>query len=165
MGKSAVYILPNGKPLNSKDFNRYFEKKVLYSIRKFSMPRESKIKKSDHINDQVLIYLFEKFGFIKKNSRFIALSDSADDVSSGVVDSWFKDKEQDLSPVSKNKSRPLFLMTDQEISIYASLKGIKGTNKKKTMAREMLDKMEKSHPEVKRAIVQSYLQILEIRKH
>ena len=166
MGKSAVYILPNGKPLGAKDFNRYFEKKVLYTIRKYGMPRDAKIKKSDNLNSKVLLDLYSRFGFIKPSSKSIALDDSADDVASGVVESWFEDMRSNFSPSSKGKSRPLgrplFLMTDEEIKIYASLKRIKGKDKKKSPARLMLDKMEKPHPEVKRAIVQSYLQILEI---
>ncbi len=159
----AVYILPNGKALDSGEFKRYFEKKVLYTVRKFSMPREVKVRKRDCLNDRVLLHLIERFGFMG-NSKITAISDSADDVASGIVESWFENRKVDLSPSTRKEIRPLFLMTDQEISIYASLKGIKGKQKKKSSARNMLDKMEKPHPEIKRAIVQSYIQLLEIQK-
>ena len=159
-----VYVLPNGKPLGAGDFCRYFEKKVLYTVRKFGMSREVKVRKTVHLNSKVLLHLYSKFGFVKSRSKVVALDDSTDDVATSIIESWFSNKPVDLSPSSKNRIRPLYLMTDQEISIYASLKGISGKDKKKSDARIMLDEMEKKHPEIKRAIVQAYLQLLEIRQ-
>ena len=158
-----VYILPNGKPLGASDFCRYFEKKVLYAVRKFSMPMEVKVKKSDSVNSKVLQALYEKFGFMNKGSKVIALDDCCDDISTMLLESWFANKEVNLASSTKKEIRPLFLMTEQEISIYAAIKHIAGKPKKKSEARKMLDSMEKPHPEVKRAIVQAYLQLLEIR--
>jgi len=159
----SVYILPNGKSLGPGDFCRYFEKKVLYTVRKFEMPQEVKVKKNRSVNSKVLSFLYEKFGFMKNNSKVTALDDSTDDFATTVMNSWFENKKADLSPRSSKAIRPLFLMTEQEIMIYSSLKHLKGKPKKKNPARAMLDSMEKIHPEVKRAIVQAYLQLLEIR--
>ena len=159
-----VYILPNGKPLGASDFCKYFEKKVLYTVRKFSMSREVRVKKDNSVNSNVLRSLYVKFGFMNNNSKTVALADSADDLSTMLLESWFSNKEPHFKPVTKKEIRPFFLMTDQEISIYAAIKHITGKVKKKSSARAMLDSMEKPHPEVKRAIVQAYLQLLEIRK-
>lgn len=159
----AVYTLPNGKQLGESDFCKYFEKKVLYTIRKFEMSREAKIKSNPSINSKVLNHLYSKFGFSKKSAKLTASDDSTDDISTAVMESWFQNKPADLSPKSPKVVRPLFLMTEQEIMIYSSIKHISGKQKKKTKARTMLDSMEKIHPEIKRAIVQAYLQLLEIR--
>ncbi|MBU2522712.1 MAG: hypothetical protein KKE23_00275 [Nanoarchaeota archaeon] len=159
-----VYILPNGKALGPGDFYRYLEKKVLYTIRKFEMNREAKVKKNTSVNSRVLNYLYNKFGFLKNDSKIIALDDSTDDIATAMMESWFANKNVDLSPKSPRIIRPLFLITEQEMMIYASLKHLKGNTKKKTSARTMLDNMEKVHPEIKRAIVQAYLQLVEIRK-
>lgn len=159
----SVYTLPNGKALGPGDFCRYFEKKVLYTVRKFGMNQEVKLKKNPSINHEVLNFLYNKFGFIKSNSKTTALDESTDDIATLMLESWFINKTLDLSPKNRKIIRPLFLITEQEINIYASLKHLNGKQKKKSSARVMLDNMEKVHPEVKRAIVQSYLQLVEIR--
>lgn len=161
--RKSVYVLPNGKALDAKSFCRYFEKKVLYTVRKFGMQREAKVKKSNPVNSNVLMHLYEKFGFAAKDSKTIALDDSTDDIAASLLDSWFSGKTARISPADGNKIRPFYLMTEKEIEIYASLKHIGGKPKKKNRARQMLDEMEKKHPEVKRAIVQSWFQLLEIR--
>lgn len=158
-----VYTLPNGKTLGPGDFCRYFEKKVLYTVRKFDMSREAKIKKNKSINSKVLYHLYNQFGFLKNDSKITALDDSTDDIATAMMGSWFVNKSVDLSPKSSRIIRPLFLITEQEIMIYASLRHLDGKQKKKTPARIMLDNMEKIHPEIKRAIAQAYLQLVEIR--
>jgi len=164
MPMKPVYVLPNGKALGAKDFCRYFEKKILYTIRKFGMSREAEVKKTPYLNSRVLLHLYGKFGFLKNSSKIIALDDSTDDVATLMMESWFQHKSVDLAPRTSKVIRPLFLMTDNEIKIYASLKRIGGKDKRKSDARAMLDEMEKKHPEIKRAIVQSCLQLLAIRK-
>jgi len=159
----AVYTLPNGKTLGPGDFCRYFEKKVLYTVRKFDMPGEARIKKNPSINSKVLYHLYNQFGFLRNDSKTIALDDSTDDIATAMMESWFANKTADLSPKSSKIIRPMFLVTEQEIMIYASLKHIDGKQKKKSQARIMLDSMEKVHPEIKRAIAQAYLQLVEIR--
>jgi uncharacterized protein (TIGR00269 family) len=64
MKKPIVYILSNGKQLNKNQFLRYFEKKVLYTIRKFSL-----IEKKDRVavacsggkDSLTLTYILAKF--------------------------------------------------------------------------------------------------------
>ena len=59
----VVYTLSNGQKLNEKRFVRYFEKKVLYAIRKFNL-----INKSDKVavacsggkDSNVVLYILNK---------------------------------------------------------------------------------------------------------
>jgi len=161
-------VLPNNKKLSRTSFLRYFEKKVLYTVRKFNMLRKeaASVKKESFLNSKVLLHLLEKSHFpLAKKSNIVALNDCTDDIASLILESWFKTKSQEkLAPhFIKNKIkfiRPFYLITEKEIEIYAKLKGIKGKLKKKTKARILLDRLEQFHPEIKRATLSSYSQLL-----
>lgn len=64
-------------------------------------------------------------------------------------------------PVIKNKIKPLYLFLDQEILLYARIRNLKFVKRKVKTDKisKFLDKSEKKHPEVKRAIVKGVLKL------
>jgi tRNA(Ile)-lysidine synthase TilS/MesJ len=163
--KETVFVLPNGIGLSSRQFCSYFEKKVLRTIKRFSLIsnfRKENLK-------EVISALPEKE---KKAGKFIILNDSLDDIASGVLDAVSSDikKLSKLTPGFRFKNkifiRPFCLMEKREIELYAELKGMKIRDKRiRNLALDaplILDKIEKKHPEIKHAVVNSFLQISEL---
>ncbi len=176
-----VYEFTNKRKVCSGCFIRYFQKKFLYIIRKFKM-----IKKDDVVGyvsggcfrGVVLEYLLKMFAekayvrliklkgspsnlpAIPKSVRKLAVSNNVDVVSKKIVDvlTGANISNLRLRPVEGKIIRPLYLFTDKEILLYAKLKNLK-FNKIKQEKESVLDVLEKKHPEIKRAIVQSYLKI------
>lgn len=71
---------------------------------------------------------------------------------------------RNILPISNEKSiiiKPLYLFLDEEILLYSQIKKLKKEEKKEVeeSIHQFLNKLEKNHPEVKRAIVNSYLQM------
>jgi len=66
-----------------------------------------------------------------------------------------------IKPVWGKSIKPLYLFLDKEVLLYAKLKGLKFIKKKqkKDKISNFINELEKKHPEVKRAIVNSYLKL------
>ena len=101
----------------------------------------------------------------KKNYNKLAIPSSLDEESYKFIEMLLNNKTntlKDLSPVSKKEIYPLYLFLDKEIKLYADLKNLnyKKTKTKKTEWEKFIDKLEESHPEIKQAIIQSYLKIV-----
>jgi uncharacterized protein (TIGR00269 family) len=81
MKNPIVYTLSNGKKLNKNQFLRYFEKKILYTIRKFNLIEKRKKNKKHKIavacsggkDSLTLTYILAKF-CNEKGIDFIALA-------------------------------------------------------------------------------------------
>lgn len=173
-----VYEFTNKRKICKTCFIRYFQKKVLYTIRKFSMiKRGDKIyyKKSGDFKGVVLKHVLEmissKSDVIlittksnKTKATKIALADNIDSVSEEIINALIKGKLKKLkmSPYEGKMIKPLYLFTDKEISLYAKLRGLK-VNKEKLVvssgASGFVNRMEDKHPEIKRAIVNSFLEL------
>jgi len=100
----------------------------------------------------------------KKKYNKIALSSSLDQESYIFIKSLIEKKtfkKSELTPKTKKEIRPLYLFLDKEIKLYADLKKLKynETKDKKSEWDRFIDKLEESHPEIKQAIMQSYLKI------
>jgi len=99
----------------------------------------------------------------------IAEPSTIDSESDKIIHSLIKGKVSELkevSPVKKIKEKiiinPLYLFSDKEVLLYAKLKGLKYVKKtkvKKDDISNFIENLEKKHPEVKRAIVNSYLKL------
>ncbi|MDO8623696.1 MAG: hypothetical protein Q7R52_05615 [archaeon] len=123
------------------------------------------------LND--LLILFEKKSNIKltnnkDKSNRIAISSTIDFEAERIIDILINDKTEklrELSPTIKDNKKiiikPLYLFSDKEILLYAKLRGLKFKPKKRetTNIQNVLDNMENKHPEIKRAIVNSYLKL------
>ena len=168
-----VYEFTNQRKLCKNCFIHWFEKKFLYTIRKFKM-----ISKNDKISyenkkDFRNVVLIKLLDLLEKRSPVeivkgkgkvnkIALSDTIDVVAKEFIEnSVNKTLKNNLNPVDKKKIKPLYLFLDKEILIYAKLKGLKFSKIKKDKDKwfDFIERLEKKHPEIKRGIVNSYLEL------
>lgn len=167
-----VYEFTNKRKLCKNCYLRWFEKKFLYIIRKFQM-----ISKNDKISyekkkDFRTIVLFEMFKMLEKKSpieivsknkaKKLAVTDTIDIISEAIVNSLVKNNlKKKFDPIEKNIIRPLYLFLDREVLLYAKLQGLK-FNKPKEDKKDkwvnFVNNLENKHPEIKRAIVNSYLE-------
>lgn len=176
---NPVYEFTNKRKVCSSCFIRYFQKKFLYTLRKFNMIdnedliyfRSNKNFRDAVLND--LLILFEEKSSIKltnnqNKSDKTAVSSTIDSEANQVIDILINDKSDNLkklSPVTKDNKetiiKPLYLFSDREILLYAKLKGLKFKKEKQKQDNisEFLNNMEDKHPEVKRAVVNSYLKL------
>lgn len=166
-----VYEFTNQRKLCKNCYINWFQKKFLFTIRKFGM-----IKRGDIVNVRgndyravVLKYLFEileEKGVveIKNKGNKIAITSTLDSEANEMVETLIKGKEKDLKnlkPVEGKVIKPLYLFLDEEVLLYAKLKKLKFKKEKgkKTKISEFIDELEQKHPEVKRAVVNSYLKL------
>jgi len=107
-----------------------------------------------------------KFTNNRDKATKIATDDSIDSEADEILDDLINKKIKNINPVDGKIIRPLYLFLNEEILLYAQLKGLKSKSekRKKSNISEFLDDLEKKHPEVKRAVVNSYL-ILESGKN
>jgi tRNA(Ile)-lysidine synthase TilS/MesJ len=70
-------------------------------------------------------------------------------------------KKLKVLPVDGKIIRPLYLFLDKEVLLYAKIRKLRFKEKKvvKDKISKFVDLMEEKHPEVKRAIVNSYLKL------
>jgi len=173
---NPVYEFTNKRKLCKGCFIRYFEKKILYTIRKFSMIKHGDIIGYKKGNDFKSIVLENMLKFISeksdikivklpdKESNKIAVNLSIDSEAEEIVKELIKGRTINLKknlPVQGKTIKPLYLFLDEEILLYAKLKKLKFLKKKikKNKISEFIDETEKKHPEVKRAIVNSLLEL------
>jgi len=166
-----VYEFTNQRKLCKNCFIQWFQKKFLFTVRKFGM-----IKRGDVVNVKgkdyravVLKYLFgilEEKGVveIKNKGDKIAITDTLDSESEKIVNGLINGDEKNLKnlkPVDGKVIKPLYLFLDEEILLYAKLKGLKFKIKKEKDSKigKFIDELETKHPEVKRAVVNSYLKL------
>ena len=168
-----VYEFTNKRKLCKKCFINYFQKKFLYTIRKFGMIRKGDAVLYKKKNDFKGVVLGEMLKFIadkveiKLNSGKrgkIALDSSIDSEADRIVRILINGNISGLKkflPVYGNIIKPLYLFLDEEILLYAKLKNLKFTKEKskKDKIKSFEDEFEKKHPEVKRAIVNSVLEL------
>jgi tRNA(Ile)-lysidine synthase TilS/MesJ len=173
---NPVYEFTNKRKLCKKCFIDYFHKKVLYTIRKFGMIRNTDIigykKQNDFrgiVLEEVLEFAKERIGFElikisgKKTSKIVS-SSSIDSEAENIVKILINGNVSELKnylPIQGNIIKPLYLFLDEEILLYAKLRGLKfrKEKEKKNKIKEFTDEFEKKHPEVKRAIVNSVLEL------
>jgi len=177
--QNPVYEFTNKRKLCKSCFIKYFDKKVLYINRKFDLIKPNDTiayKKSNDVKDVVLediLKIFTNRGMIKvvklpfKDSTKVAISFNVDVESHAIIKTIINGNSSKLnesSPKIGKIIKPLYLFTDKEILLYAKIKGLKFKDKKiKTdKITDFIDGLEVKHPEVKRAIVNSLLEIEEI---
>lgn len=182
-----VYEFTNKRKVCGNCFVNYFNKKVLYTIRKFKMADHSSVIFLDNskgfrevVLEDVLKMFVLKSGaqLIRKKTKncLTVVGDSTDVIAEEIIDCMFEGNlekmkirpigsEQVQASSAKNVKRggkiirPLYLMLDREILLYAKLKKLKFKEIQETKSKfEYFTKaMEEKHPELKHAIVKSYL--------
>jgi tRNA(Ile)-lysidine synthase TilS/MesJ len=174
--KNPVYEFTNKRKLCKKCFIDYFQKKVLYTIRKFNMIKKEDIIGYKKENDFRGMVLENALNFVNERTNFnliklpnekvtkIAVDFSIDSESDKIIKTLINGNVSELKkylPIQGNVIKPLYLFLDEEILLYAKLKGLKFKPKKeiKDKIENFTDEFEKKHPEVKRAIVNSILEL------
>lgn len=101
---------------------------------------------------------------IPKSVDKLAISNNLDVVGEKVIITLLDNKISNLKlkPVEDKIIRPLYLFLDKELLLYAKLKKLKFKvfKKNKNKLSSFIDDLEKKHPEIKRAIVNSYLKLV-----
>jgi len=156
-----VITLQNGSSLNEKQFVKYFEKKVLYTIRKFRLFEN--IKQRPQVQD-----LFR----LNKINTCILSKECLDDMAIQILQAMMrtngKKELKQLLPKYNSIIRPFYLISREEMLLYSRIKriGYKDSlsidNKKLKLRSELnsfLDELEKQQRNVKNSIVSSLLKI------
>jgi tRNA(Ile)-lysidine synthase TilS/MesJ len=173
---NPVYEFTNQRKLCKRCFINYFYKKFLFTIRKFEMIgskdiigyKEGKDVKSIVLAD-MLQFISQRYNFKitqlpDKKANKIALTSSLDSESEKILQILINGKSTELKscfPIVGKEIKPLYLFLDEEILLFAKLKELKFKESKgsKDKIEILADELEKTHPEVKRAIVNSVLKL------
>jgi len=196
-----VYEFTNQRKLTKAEFLKWFQKKVLYTIRKFKMIKNTDlvvyVNKGDFrgvVLEDVLKMFSEKADvelmsvhrspghhpnkllakdfsvnnykkyLAKRDKVKIAVTSTIDTESDKIIHSLIEGDVKDLkevSPVNKNLVKPLYLFLDKEVLLYAKLKNLKHKKivEKKDKISGFVNELETKHPEIKRAMINSYLEL------
>lgn len=173
-----VYEFTNKRKLCKRCFINYFQKKVLYIIRKFKLMRNGdKIgyTKTQGFREAVLEEVLEMFSEktnielinlpSKKRINKIAISSTIDLESAQITHILIKGNSKELKqtlPIVGKTIKPLYLFLDKEVLLYAKLKGLKFKQQKNKQDKIQIfiNDLEKKHPEIKQAIVKGCLKII-----
>ena len=206
-----VYEFTNQRKLCKDCFVHWFQKKVLYTIRRFKM-----ISKNDVVGyanaidfrevvlEDVLKMFSEKApvklapshrddlqgkrpqaytaslrsrreNFSRSSEKFsqktftkgkevnkIAIASTTDLEADKIIHFLINGKIKNLKnvlPVNNKVIKPLYLFLDKEVLLYAKLRNLKfeKTNVRLDKISKFIDELEKTHPEVKQAVVGSFL--------
>jgi len=178
---NPVYEFTNKRKLCKSCFVRWFEKKFLYTIRKFrmvSMGDKIGYVYSESFRGLVLeslLKMYSEKGNVtlikytgKQKINKLALFETSDSIAYSIINSVinFRLKIKDFdnfSPVNKKVIKPLYLFLDKEVLLYAKLKGLRfvKNNMKEDKIISFVNNLETKHPEVKRAVINSYLELFE----
>ena len=171
-----VYEFTNKRKLCSDCFVKYFQKKVLYTIRKFQLIQPNEVvgySAKNNFNDKVLECALKMFAGkapielvilpTKKKIDKIAISSTIDLEAEHIVNTFVKEnvKKLNVEPIEGKVIKPLYLFLDEEVLLYAKIKKLnfKQSEKKKNEISKFINELEMKHPEIKRAIVNGYLGI------
>lgn len=172
---NPVYRFTNKRELCARCFIIYFQKKFLYTLRKFGMISDKdkvyfkKGKSADSVVLADLLKMFsEKSRFFLVNSKDRAdkiaestyLDSEAEQIIQEIISGDANNLEKFL-PVAGKIVKPLYLFSREEILLYAKIKRIKFERLKKSEDKMevFINQSEEKHPEVKRAIVNGLLKL------
>jgi 3-methyladenine DNA glycosylase AlkC len=173
---NPVYEFTNKRKLCKNCFVNYFHKKFLFTIRKFSMIKSGDVigykKKNDFkgiVLEDMLNFFSKKSGIpvvklpnkkANKTTSESSIDSEANETVKTIIEGNAVNLKKNL-PVEKNLIKPLYLFSDEEILLYARIRNLKFKEDKnnKDKINNFLNEFEKKHPEVKRAIVNSLLEL------
>jgi len=169
-----VYEFTNKRKLCSRCFINWFQKKFLYTLRKFEMIESDDIIGYENKGDFRGVVLEELFNIFvekapvevvklptKKKVTKKAIASTKDLESDKIINILIKKDVKELeglSPVKGNVIKPLYLFLDREILLYAKLKNLKFKESVKPKE-TIVSQLEKKHPEIRHSIIQSYLEL------
>jgi tRNA(Ile)-lysidine synthase TilS/MesJ len=172
-----VYEFTNKRKLTKREFIKWFQKKFLYTIRKFKMAGKRDVIAYENKGDfrgAVLKNLLEMFSHralieiyklpTKKKYTKKAITTTTDTEANKITQIIIKGRTnnlKELAPVYEKTIKPLFLFLDKEVLLYAKLMNLKFKKVKedKNKISKFIDELEKKHPEIKNSIISSYLEL------
>lgn len=172
-----VYEFTNKRKLCKICFVRWFEKKFLYTVRKFQLIGREDVVSYENKGDfrsvvlERMLKMFSEKALVKliklpskKKVNLKAIGDTIDFNSNKIIKNIVKgdtSKLKILGPKNKNTIKPLYLFLDYEVLLYATIRKLKFKKSKKVEDKwsSFVNNLEKKHPEIKRAIVNSYLEL------
>ncbi|MFA4953643.1 MAG: hypothetical protein WC584_05450 [Candidatus Pacearchaeota archaeon] len=173
---NPVYEFTNKRKICNACFIRWFQKKFLYTIRKFNMIQRGDIiqfKNNKYFRDAVLddlLKIYSERGIVEivkitetKGDK-IAISSTTDSEADEIIHILIKGDVSKLrqGPVEYIGGniiiKPLYLFLDKEVLLYAKLKKLKFKRfkDKRDKLSLFIDDLEKKHPEVKQSVIGSY---------
>lgn len=175
---NPVYEFTNKRKLCKTCFVRYFQKKVLYTIRKFELISKGEIIGYENKGDLFGVVLEDVLKMFslkapvelvklpsKKKISKKAVSLCLDVEASQIINALFNKSLSKLKvgPIEGKIICPLYLFLEEEIELYAKLRSLKykKIKIKSTQLEDFVNSLEEKHPEIKRAIVNSYLELFE----
>jgi len=170
---NPVYEFTNKRKVCKTCFIHWFEKKVLYTIRKFKMIQKGEslgLKRGLDFRNIVLFEILKNFS-IRSGNKIVSpqkkfkmvVANTSDIESREIINEIILGKIdlQKHSPINKKIIKPLCLFTDKEVLLYANLKKLKyqKISLKENEIDGFISEMEKKHPELMHSILNSYLEI------
>jgi hypothetical protein len=175
--KKPVYEFTNQRKLCKSCFISYFQKKFLYTLRKFEMTKKGDVVGYENKGDfrnvvlEDLLKMYSSNNFVqivklpsKKKITKKVLNSTIDSESLGIIQGFINEKKINLnkfSPVKIKEIKPLYLFLDAEVLLYAKLKNLKfkKIQEKKDKISNFISELEQKHPEIKRAVINQYLEL------
>jgi len=172
-----VYEFTNKRKLTKREFIKWFQKKFLYTLRKFKMAGKNDVIAYENKGDfrgVVLENLLEMFSHralisifkadTKRKYTKKALTSTTDTEANKMTYILIKgdtNRLKELAPVYGKTIKPLFLFLDKEVLLYAKLMNLKFKKiaEKKDKISKFINELEKKHPEIKNSIISSYLEL------
>jgi tRNA(Ile)-lysidine synthase TilS/MesJ len=174
-----VYEFTNKRKLTKREFIQWFQKKFLYTIRRFEMAGKGDIigyslSARKDFRSVALLDLLEMFAqrapieLVKLPSKRRitkrAIPFTSDTESDKLIKEVIKGKAsrmKTLAPVLGKDIKPLYLFLDKEVELYCKLKGLKFTKPKikKDKISNFIEGLEKKHPELKHSVIKTYLEL------
>jgi len=166
--KKALYIIRKFKMIRNNDVVAYenkgdFRGVVLEDVLK--MFSEKAFISLHRVPTTLNKQLTRKHKLTKFNkSTKVAIPNTIDTESDKIVHSLIKGNAKnlkELGPVVGKIVKPLYLFLDEEVLLYAKLRKLKFKKQKieKDKISKFIDDLEQKHPEIKHAIINSYLEI------
>lgn len=163
----SVYEFTNKAKLCRECFISYFEKKILKAIRKYQMNFLRIAGDKNDVRYKILRIISGKIKIHRESKTKITtsiknLNDFSTEIISGVMAAGFEMKN--FLPKIKNKEFPLYFISDNEIMLYAGIRGIKGSIKRKEnkMQKEinsLFSELEKSDKDVRHAVANAVMKV------
>ena len=169
-----VYEFTNKRKLTRAEFLRWFQKKFLYTIRRFNLIARGQVIGYENKGDfqgvvlEDLLKMFADKSSVelvklpsKKKINKKAISFTLDREGDEIVHEIIKGKIKEHPPIKGKIIKPLYLFLDKEVLLYAKLKKLKFKNLKenKDNISFFINELEEKHPEIKSSIIASYFEI------
>jgi len=162
----SVYEFTNKAKLCKQCFAGYFEKKIFRTIRKYEMSLSSITGDKNDVRHKILKIILNKIKINRKskNSASIKnLNDFSTEIISSIMAKNIPALKKSL-PKTKTAEFPLYFTSDREIMLYAGLKRIKGSIKRKEnkMQKEinsLFNEIENNDRDVRHAVVNAMAKI------